>query len=137
MPTPNETVTLSYKSKLRLNGTPFGVTGGTMKIVYTKHEVGDSETGRDMTHKRGRRVMNLSCNFYGKEDVDYHGSPLLLSTESDETVEVEVLPWGDGFTGYLANFSMFDFGFEWSKDGELNGSISDASSNGPITLPVD
>lgn len=134
---PQEPVVLGYQAQVDLNEIHFGVTGGNMEIVWDEHEVGDSETGRAKTHKRGRYVMQGTLNFLGKDDIDYHADPLFLATDEDEEVEVTI--WHNGRDAglfYQASFCLFNFRFEWDKSGELRGTLS-GKSNGEITRPGD
>jgi len=128
---PNETVVLDYESVIRINGTPFGVTGGKLSLVHDEHEVGDSETGRNKAFKRGRFEADCSCNFYGKSDVDYHAAPLKIGTATDETFQLWIYAKGLGDDPYkLDPFTAFNYVMNFGKEsGELKGSFDGKTGN--------
>lgn len=130
------TVVLGPDSAVKINGTFFGVTKGTVRVSAREQECGDTNDGYYEKHKGGRQVMQINLDFYNKFSVPLHSGA--FSILPGTYCAIEVYARGVGIqTPYKSDvFELYTYELSDDIDGKVTGRI-EGKSSGSFLLPTD
>lgn len=129
------TVVLGPDSAVKINGTLFGVTKGTVDIRAKEQECGDTNDGYYEKHKGGRQVMEVNADFYNKFNVPLHSGPFALVPGTYITIEVYARGVGVQDPYKSDVFQLYQYRLDDDIDGKVAGHLQGKSS-GSFLIPA-
>jgi hypothetical protein len=104
----SDNVSLGHEAKIRINGEPYAVVGGQLRVVAQEHDTSDTEGGDFENARAGLR--RLECDLEAQASTDVSPFVVPLNLNEGAVVFLQVYPHGLGAAPYESrDFLVLEF----------------------------